>query len=122
MVEMTSKPVALVVAMSFSVAGCATHSDSISASHVSDVQYANFTCDQIRVEMERVRFKRDELVEKQNKSANTDSAMMGVGMILFWPALFALAATSDNKSEVARIKGEYEAVERASIAKNCAAT
>lgn len=117
---MSRKHVALSIAAALAVSGCATHSDSISASHVSDAQYANFTCDQIRAEMDRVRFKRDELVEKQNKSASTDNAMMGVGMILFWPALLALAATSDNKAEVARIKGEFEAVERASVAKNCA--
>lgn len=39
---------------------------------------------------------------------------MGVGLVLFWPALFFLAG-DDQKEELARLKGEYEALEKASI-------
>lgn len=113
------KLVLAVTALSLTLPGCATHSDSIASSHVSDVQYANYTCDQVRSEMDRVLHKRDEIIQKQNSNANADAAMMGVGLIIFWPALIGLAATSDNKAEVARMKGEYEALERSSIAKNC---
>ena len=44
---------------------------------------------------------------------------MGVGMILFWPALFFLASGEDNKGEIARLKGEYEALESAAIKNDC---
>lgn len=37
---------------------------------------------------------------------------MGVGLMLFWPALFSLAA-GDEKAELARLKGEFEAMDTA---------
>jgi len=43
---------------------------------------------------------------------------MGVGLVLFWPALFFLAG-SDKKDELARLKGEYDALEQAAIQKDC---
>ena len=44
---------------------------------------------------------------------------MGVGMILFWPALFALGGTKEQEAEYGRLKGEYEAIQQAAIAKKC---
>ncbi|WP_200241917.1 hypothetical protein [Lamprobacter modestohalophilus] len=43
---------------------------------------------------------------------------MGVGLVLFWPALFFLAG-GDKKDELARLKGEYDALEQAAIQKDC---
>ena len=44
---------------------------------------------------------------------------MTVGLILFWPALFGLAATRDRKDDLGRLKGEYEAVELQGRKKQC---
>jgi hypothetical protein len=46
--------------------------------------------------------------------------MMAVGLIIFWPALFALAATKDRKEELGKLKGELEAVETAMKSRQCA--
>lgn len=55
----------------------------------------------------------------QDKKAENDAAAMAVGMILFWPALFFIKGDSETAAEVSRLKGEMEAIEQASIAKNC---
>jgi hypothetical protein len=39
-------------------------------------------------------------------------------LVLFWPALFFIAG-SDNAEELGRLKGEYEALQQAAIAKKC---
>ena len=45
---------------------------------------------------------------------------MGVGLILFWPALFFLeGGDGPEAQEYARLKGEREAIERSSIKKKC---
>lgn len=54
----------------------------------------------------------------QKKQADTDAVAMGVGLVLFWPALFFLAG-DDQKEELARLKGEYEALQQAAIQKDC---
>jgi hypothetical protein len=56
---------------------------------------------------------------QQDSAATADAVSMGVGLVLFWPALFFLAATDDQKHELGRLKGEYEALQRASTRKKC---
>ena len=45
----------------------------------------------------------------------------GAGIILFWPALFFLGGTKEQEAEYARLKGEYEALDRVAVQKNCIA-
>lgn len=55
----------------------------------------------------------------QDKKASNDAAAATVGAILFWPALFLIKGDSETSAEVSRLKGEMEALEQASIKKNC---
>jgi len=70
------------------------------------------------MEFMRVNRKLMEITKAQRKEANKDAVAMGVGMILFWPALFFMIG-EDKKDELARLKGEYEALEQAAIQKEC---
>ena len=45
-----------------------------------------------------------------------------VGLVLFWPALFALGGTKQQEAELARLKGEYDAVQATATSKKCAAS
>ena len=56
--------------------------------------------------------------KRQDDVAENDAVAMGVGMVLFWPALFFIES-DDHSAEVARLKGEVEAIEIASIQKDC---
>jgi len=38
---------------------------------------------------------------------------------LFWPAVFFLGGTKEEEAEYARLKGEYDALEQASILRKC---
>jgi hypothetical protein len=44
--------------------------------------------------------------------ANQDAAVVGIGTLLFWPALFALGGNSALEADVARLKGEEQAIKR----------
>ncbi|MFM6987097.1 MAG: hypothetical protein ACKOXG_00310, partial [Arenimonas sp.] len=49
-----------------------------------------------------------------------DNWQMGVGLILFWPALFALeGGDGPEASEYAQLKGDFEALRQASVQKKC---
>jgi hypothetical protein len=102
----------------FLLTACADSSDKIKASYVSPLQYSDYSCSQIRAEIGRVGRKMSEAAGVQDKTASNDSAAMGVGLVLFWPALFFIDNT-DNRVEVARLKGEFDALEQAAIQKNC---
>ncbi len=98
--------------------GCAEHSDKIQGTYVSPVEYQDYSCKQIRKEMMRVSRKVNEIAGVQDKQASNDEAAMGVGLILFWPALFFLAG-HDQHTELAELKGQYDALEEEAIQKNC---
>ena len=60
-----------------------------------------------------------ELGGQVDKTASNDSVQMGVGLVLFWPALFFLDGDTPQAAEYARLRGEFDALEKAAIQKNC---
>ena len=100
------------------LAACASSPDKVSASYVSPLQYGSYDCDQIRAEMTRVSARVKEVAGAQQRQARNDQIAVGVGLVLFWPALFFLMS-DDQKEELARMKGEYDALESAAIQKKC---
>lgn len=103
----------------FSAGGCATSSSKISAKYISPLQYNSYSCAQLNAEAQRIQARAVELGGTLDKAANTDKVITGVGAIIFWPALFALGGNEQQEAEYARLKGEYEAVQKAAIQKNC---
>ena len=101
-----------------SLVGCATRADEIEAAYVSPLQYESFTCKQIGLEIGRVSTRVHEVTGQQEDTADKDAVVMGVGLILFWPALFFLAG-GDHEEKLARLKGEYDALESAAIQSDC---
>jgi len=97
---------------------CADHSDKIKPSYVSPLQYSDYSCSQIKGELSRVGRKMNEVAGIQDKTASNDSVAMGVGLVLLWPALFFID-NSDQHVELARLKGEFDALEQVAIQKNC---
>lgn len=100
---------------------CSTASKDISAAYVSPMLYQSYDCQQLIAESQRIQSRYQELGGRLDQAASNDKALVGVGVILFWPALFALGGTKQQESEYARLKGEYDAVQQTSIQKRCGA-
>lgn len=101
------------------LAGCATRAEDIKASYVSPILYQNLSCTQLALEAQNVQSRALEATGLQNKKAGQDAAAVGVALVLFWPAAFLAQGDGANAAEVARLKGEMEAIEHASIRNNC---
>ena len=56
--------------------------------------------------------------KQQDDVASNDNVAMGVGLVLFWPALFFID-NDDMREQVAQLKGEVDAVEQAAVQKKC---
>ena len=98
---------------------CASSSSDIGASYVSPIQYQNYTCEQLLAEGRRVSSRAAVAAGQQDKARKDDAVLTGVAVVLFWPALFALDGDGQNAAELARLKGEMEAIEQTSIQRNC---
>jgi len=69
--------------------------------------------------MQRVSAKAAEVAGVQDDSATGDAVAMGVGLIVFWPALFFIEGGSSTEAELGRLKGQMDALEAVSIKKGC---
>ncbi len=100
------------------LSACASSPDKISPSYVSPLEFSNLDCDQIRSELFRVSDHVREVSGVQARAHTRDEVAMGVGLVVFWPALFFLME-GDKKEELGRLKGQYDALDDAAIRNKC---
>lgn len=100
---------------------CASNPDKIDAAYVSPLKYQDYSCRQIAEEMDYVGSRTTDLYTRLKSERTKDNWQMGVGMVLFWPALFALeGGDGPEAAEYSRLKGEFEALRQTSNKKSCA--
>lgn len=114
-------PIVMVIA-TLAVAACAKDANQVGATYVSPVTYDSYTCQQLAAEASRVSSRAAEATGVQDQKATNDKVAMGVGLIIFWPALLFTKGNDENTAELARLKGQMDAIEQASIAKKCGIT
>lgn len=107
------------LAIAVILTGCSTASKDISSSYVSPMAYQSYDCMQINAEAQRIKARVIELGGRLDQAATNDKMIATGGALLFWPALFALGGTKQQEAEYGRLKGEFEALEQASVAKKC---
>jgi hypothetical protein len=118
--EMSRKLVVGTVAWAtLAASGCATPANDIAAAYVSPTGYQGYSCGQLAGEAQEVSSRAVAATGMQNKKATGDAVAMGVGLVVFWPALFFIGGDGAQSAEVARLKGEMQAIETASRRKGC---
>ena len=101
------------------LSGCATKPEDIKPSYVSPLAYDSYDCGQLSLEAERVSSHAADIAGVQTKKAKGDAVATGVALILFWPAVFFIKGNGATESEIARLKGEMETIEKVAIQKRC---
>ncbi len=102
--------------------GCATSPDKLSATYVSPLKYKDYDCDQIVMEMDYVSKRTTSLYQSLKKKSDGDAAQMGIGLVLFWPALFFLeGGDGPEAQEYSNLRGEFEALRTMAVQKKCSA-
>jgi hypothetical protein len=108
---------ALMVAASLT--SCASRAKDIAAAYVSPTLYEKLSCKELQEEATAVSARAAAAAGVQDKNAGQDAAVTTVGVVLFWPALFFTKGDGASAAEVARLKGEMQAIEDASRVKKC---
>ena len=108
--------VVILVAMTI-ISGCASSSDDVRAAYVSPLQYQHLSCQQVSAEADRVSRRAAELSGVQDSKRTSDVVATTAAVILFWPAAFLVKGDGQTAAELARLKGEFDALERISIEK-----
>lgn len=96
------------------LAACAASPESIAPAYVSPMAYHSWNCEQLAAEGHRLVSANANVAAQQNQARTGDT----VGVILVGLPISSM--TGQNVApEVARLKGEHEAVYRAAIEKGC---
>jgi hypothetical protein len=106
-------------AVATTLAACATPPKDIAPAYVSTSLYENLSCTQLRAEAEGVSQRAAAAYGKQERNRSQDAAMTTVSLVLFWPAAFFMKGDGADAAEVARLKGEMQAIEQVNRMKNC---
>ena len=108
------KPPLVVIALAIVslVSGCATAPENIAPAYVSHLAYMQYTVEQLGQEEARLQAALSTSSDAQRKARSNDT----LGVIFLGLPVSSLAG-SNQASNVARIKGELEAVQKAIILK-----
>lgn len=112
-------PIIIVGLSVVALTGCASSADKVAASYVSPLEYANYDCEQLAAEAARVHDAAAQDGAELNTAASHDKGITAAGAILFWPALFFLGGNQQKESEYAKLRGEYDAIQKVAIQKKC---
>ena len=116
---MIKRDVLLALGCACVLAGCAKSSSDVTGSYVSPLQYQNYTCSQLGEEAQRISARVAQTSGAQDQNRSNDQVATAAAIIIFWPAAFLVGGDDQNTAELARLKGEFESIEKASIQKNC---
>lgn len=97
------------------LAGCATRPESIHASYVSHEKFGYLDCPQLATKMDDTRTELVKFSKMQDDKANGDA----VGVFLLGIPFSKLSG--DHEGDIARLKGEVEAIETSQIKLKCKA-
>lgn len=102
----------------FSLVGCASRANNISATYVPPLKYQNHNCEQISQKLDSVCDKAKILSSIQNADANSDPVALASGLISLWLPVIFMSGGSHEK-DIAQLKGDMTALEQSAIEKQC---
>ncbi len=102
------------------ISGCATKSSEIQSIYISPLQYSTYDCGQMTAELQRLQVRATQLGGAFDERANQANLATAATVILFWPAAFFVGGgNKEQQAELARLKGEQDAIQQAAIQRKC---
>lgn len=103
------------------IAGCsgAKKASEVTPAYVSTTTYTSLSCSQLNTEAENIRRMIPALEGAVDKHREQQTGVEVVTWVLFWPAAFLLDKGEAQSSQLARARGELEAVNLAIRQNKC---
>jgi hypothetical protein len=107
------KPFTIAALAALSLSACASRPESIAASFVSHEKYSGNDCTQLSTYLADARSQLQKVSALQDSKANMDAATV------FFVLVPASKLSGDHAGDVAKLKGEVEAIETAQVKRGC---
>jgi hypothetical protein len=113
-------PVALCAAVAL-LAGCATRAVDVLPAPADPAEFAAWGCDRIDDELDTVQQRAADTAYAVDERVGNNIVALGMGVMVFWPALLAMRADGPEAADLARLKGRFEALQTVARQRQCPA-
>lgn len=116
--------IAMAFSLSVALTSCASQPKPVEPTSASTNQYDSYTCEQLVTERHRIQLQRIDQINTRLDVAEVDDSIMGVGVVLFWPAYLLgfgqrVAHNASYNGIREGLVADNEAVKQAALKKNC---
>lgn len=115
----TLMPLSCALSLALALSGCATRSADVKAELADAASYASWNCERLAVEADTVQQRAADVAYAVDARVGNNMIALGVGVMVFWPALLAMRPDGMEAQELAQLKGRYEAMRVASTRRAC---
>ena len=112
------KTLPLIAIAALTLSACAPAPGDIAAAYVSPEAFAGHTCADLNRDATALNARLVAATGQQQTAADSDAMMMGIGMLIFWPALLAVGH-NDQSPTIAQMQGQAEAIRASAVARGC---
>jgi hypothetical protein len=112
------KPLLLAAAAATALSACAADPATIAPAYVSPATFDAYDCRALRAEAARLSARLAEVTGQQEAAVAADATNAVIAAVIFWPALLWIGS-GDVGPELARLRGEAEALQSAATRKGC---
>lgn len=103
------------------VTGCATRATGVAAKATDPATYAGWDCERLFDEIDSVQYQAADVAYAVDSVAGANMVALGLGVMVFWPALLAMQPDGPEAAQLAALKGRFEALRSAVAARTCGA-
>ncbi|HSW03705.1 hypothetical protein [Aquabacterium sp.] len=101
------------------IAGCATHSADTQPRPTDPAAYAGWACARLFDEIDSVQQRAADVAYAVDTRVGNNMIALGIGITVFWPALMAMRPTGIDATELADLRGRFEAMQHSANARGC---
>jgi hypothetical protein len=112
--------VILLSAVGLALSACVTRAVDVKPVPANPADYAGWSCDRLQDELDVVQQRAADVAYAVDERAGNNILALGVGVTVFWPALFAMRPDGLEAQDLARLKGRFEALRGAERQQSCA--
>lgn len=105
--------------ISVALVGCASRAVDVRPAPANPADFATWSCARVDDEIDRVQQRAADVAYAVDERAGNNILALGIGVVVFWPAMLAMRPDGLEAAELARLKGRYEALRQASAGKGC---
>jgi hypothetical protein len=109
----------LVIALASGLSACTARPEDVAVKPADPALFASMNCPDLAIKQEGFARDYNDVSSRQDTNAKIDAGLVAGSVVILWPMLAGLAFTTDYHDQLARARGQYDAVLGAERTKQC---